>query len=31
MTHGHELRGGTLEGMEGTEWKGVKGEKLGQL
>ena len=33
MTHGHELKQGQglPEGMVGTGWMNVKGEKLGQL
>ena len=31
MTHGYELRGGLLEGIMSTGWRGTKGEKLGQL
>ena len=30
MTHGYELIGGLPEGMWGTVWAGIMGQKLGQ-
>ena len=31
MTHGHELYGGNAGGRECAGWRGIKGEKMGQL
>ena len=31
MTHGHELKGGNVGGKDYAGWRGIKGEKMGQL